>query len=413
MKTSFAAAVIIFAVSFSFSADNSDFKRGAAAYISGNTEEAMILLYKAHLAYPSDKKTKALLAEVYLDKAAQDMTDGDYVSASKYINEAEKLKVIQAQVSRVKQSLKAITSKEKAAITRKRKKAKTPKKRRTPAPVKVKKRAKITEKPKTRSQAKAPAARVSPIIIKERVIENPGAAMNWKKQSAIAAGVLIPIIAAAFIFLKLFLNERVKEAELLEEKQIAEKRLRKEVDSLKETAVKLKTSLADEKKKKNQASALSYNRQTDSGHAIKEENKKLQRRLEKMEGYLQNLQTAGRETVNKETAHPAEKFAHARGGINFLPEYTEIPLSTSSLVRMLKGASELSARLNLLWALGNKTGLDAVKILEQQASAAKGEEYREILKSLKKISLRPETPPEVKTKVEAIFRGLRRKGTII
>jgi len=409
IKIFFAALAIIFIFSFSFSAENPDFKKGAAAYISGNSDEAMILLFKAYTANPSDKKTKSLLAEVYLDQAEKAMTAGDYVAASKYINEAAKLKVMENKIIKIKESLRALSTKEKPKIKKPAKnKRVVKKKKQTKKDKKEAYAAKIKKVMRQSARKKTTAQSVSPIIIKERVIERPARAMGWQKQTAIAAGVVLPVIMMAFIFFKLYLSVRAKEANLLEEKQIAEKRLQKEIEVLKESSTKLKIGLAAEKKKKQSAAPVNYIRPQSS----EKENKELKKRLEKMEEFLNAVRTASaKPKPSRELEFSEERISFPAK--YFLPTYTEVPLKTSSLSEMLEKASSLSERLKLLWALGNKTEISAVETLESHLSKAKGEEYREILKSLKKISLRPEISTDIKAKIEGIFSVQRRSGIII
>jgi len=409
IKIFFAASAIFFMFSFSFSAENPDFKKGAAAYIAGNSDEAMILLYKAYTTNPGDKKTKALLAEVYLDQAETAMAGGDYVAASKYINEAAKLKVMEGKVIKIKESLRALSAKEKPKIEKPSKKTRGLKKKKQTKKDKKEAYAAKTKKVMRQSaRKKTPPQSVSPIIIKERVIERPAKAMSWQKQAAIAAAVLGTVIVTAFIFLKLYLSGRAKEANLLEEKQIAEKRLQKEIETLKESSAKLKTDIDAEKKKKKAETPVNYI----SPQSSEKENKELKKRLEKLEESLNAVRTASaKPKPSRELKFSEERISFPAK--YFLPTYTEVPLKTSSLSEMLEKASGLSERLKLLWALGNKAEISAVETLESHLSKAKGEEYREILKSLKKISLRPEISTDIKAKVEGIFSVQRRSGIII
>ncbi|MDO9513939.1 MAG: hypothetical protein Q7J59_04945 [Elusimicrobiota bacterium] len=94
MRVYFAAICVFCLISLSHAAaaDDDAYKKGVAAYIAGNSDEAMLQLYKAHTANPADDKIKLLLTEVYIDQASKAMASGDYVAASKYVQEAEKLK---------------------------------------------------------------------------------------------------------------------------------------------------------------------------------------------------------------------------------------------------------------------------------------------------------------------------------
>jgi len=411
MRIFLAASFVVFTFSFLQAADNADFKKGAAAYIAGNSDEAMLLLYKAHRANPSDKKTKALLAEVYLDQASKAMGEGDYVAASKYVNEAEKLKLLEGKIIGIKKSLKALTAKEKPKVRKPSKRApkkkKLPKKEKDKAPEEE-----IKKTVKTGARKKAAAKEsVSPIIIKEKIIERSAKAMSWQKQTVIAAAALLPLMLIAFIFFKLYVRERSKEENLLNEKQAAEKRLQKETEALKESAAKLKAELAAEKTKKKAEAPLNYSRLKSAEK--EQENKELKKRLEIVEDSLNAVRT---ESAKKRTPSPPAVEFEGEVSLDkkyFLPTYTEVPLDASALSEMLERASGLSARLNLLWALGNKTDLSAVETLESHLSKAKGEEYREILKSLKKIALRPELSAGVRKKIEDIFSSQRRRGIII
>ena len=341
------------------------------------------------------------------------MTAGDYVAASKYINEAAKLKVMEGKIIKIKESLRALSTKEKPKIKKPSKKTSGLKKKtQTKKDKKEAYAAEIKRVLKQPVRKKTPRKSVSPIIIKERVIEQPSRAMGWQKQTAIAGGVLATVLATVFIFLKLYLSERAKEANLLEEKQIAEQRLQKEIEILKESSTKLKIDLAAEKKKKQPPAEMDYTRGKNPANITDTENKTLKLRLEKMEASLHAVRTAS----NKPKPSKMSKFSGERISFPseyFLPTYSKVPLKTSSLSAMLERASDVSERLKLLWALGNKTDISAVETLESHLSKAKGEEYREILKSLKKISLRPEISPDIKATVEGIFSVQRRNGIII
>ncbi len=412
MKIFFAGVCVIFLCSFPHAEENDAFRKGAAAYIAGNSDEAMILLYKAYTANPANEKTKSLLGEVYIDQASKAMASGDYVAASKYINEAEKLKVMEEKVIKLKGSLKSLLTPEPSEKIKKPEKPKPKRAKKKKLPPEVSKKKPVKKSAvavKTRvSSEKRPPQSVSPIIIKERIIERPSHGVTWQKQAVTGAIILVPIIITAFLFFKLYLNERTREAGILEEKQLAEKKLKNGMEILKEASEKLKIDLAEEKSKKKPDTAVNYSLQKDS----EKENKELKIRLEKMENSLNAIRTESAKPK------PSEAVKFPEGTVPapvkyFLPTYTKIPLNAFSLSEMLERASGLSARLNLLWALGNKTEHEAVDVLEAHLTRAKGEEYREILKSLKKIALRPETSADVKIKVEDIFSALRRKGIII
>ncbi|MBA3066378.1 hypothetical protein KJ633_07110 [bacterium] len=412
IKIYFAVAGVIFLCSFSHAADDAAFKKGAAAYIAGNSDEAMILLYKAYTANPDDKKTKSLLAEVYIDQAAKAIASGDYVTASKYINKAGGLKMMDGKITELKESLKSLTAEE------------SPPKIQKPAekkalPPKIKDSEKKTvQKSEIVGNARQKGTKepqsVSPIIIKERIIERPAPGMDWKKSAVIGVIFVMPVIIAALIFFKLYLNERSKEKSILEEQLLSENRLKKEMDNLRHAAEKLKAEISEEKKKKKPEAITNYGPLLD---ARKEEaDKEIKARVERMENSLSAIRNetglAGAKPRREETAG----FSGKQGSLPlkyFLPAYTEIPIDTFSLSEMLDRASGLSARTNLIWALGNKTDPEAVDTLESHLAKAKGEEYKEILKSLKKITLRPEISVTVKSKIENIFSAQRRKGIII
>ncbi|PKM99766.1 MAG: hypothetical protein CVU78_04690 [Elusimicrobia bacterium HGW-Elusimicrobia-2] len=397
------AAGFFFLCSFARGSDDDAYKKGVAAYIAGNSDEAMLQLYKAHTANPDDNKTKLLLAEVYIDQASKAMAAGDYVAASKYVHEADKLKVMDDKVIRLRESLKTLSEK-------------TPEKppvekiiqEKPPTPVKKTVQKTVATPWAGFSSGKAPQKAASePIIIRERIIERVSPPSNWKKPAALGIIFLAFVTAIALIFFKLYLNERAKESVFLEEKLASEKRIQKELDALKDSAAHVKAELAEEKKKT--ALAASHDRKNSEKN---KKDEKIDIFFKKMEDSLDSVRS------QRDRAREAEKpaFTTKTSSIpltDFLPEYTDIPLDASSLSEMLGRASGNSARLNLLWALGNKTELKAVETLKEHLDKAKGEEYREILKSLKKIALRPETAQTVKTAVENIFSAQRRKGIII
>ena len=95
-----------------------------------------------------------------------------------------------------------------------------------------------------------------------------------------------------------------------------------------------------------------------------------------------------------------------------LSEYTNIPTTSVQLGNMLEFSS-LGNRSQIFWGLGNKMDIKAVEILESFMRQSAGEEHREILKSLKKIEVRPGITPPIKVKIEKIFSAQRRKGIII
>ncbi|MDO9513940.1 MAG: hypothetical protein Q7J59_04950 [Elusimicrobiota bacterium] len=262
--------------------------------------------------------------------------------------------------------------------------------------------------PASISSGKSPQKAASePIIIRERIIERFSPSADWKKTTFIGIIFLAFVTAIALIFFKLYLNERAKESVFFEEKLASEKRIQKELDALKESAAQVKAELAEEKMKA--ALAVSHNRKNSEKN---KKDEKIDIVLKKMEDSLDSVRS------QRDRAREAEKpaFTTKTSTIqltDFLPEYTDIPLDASHLSEMLGRASGSSARLNLLWALGNKTELKAVDTLKEHLDKAKGEEYREILKSLKKIALRPDTAQTVKTAVENIFSAQRRKGIII
>ena len=392
------SAALVFLCCFVPAADDDAYTKGVAAYIAGNSDEAMLQLYKAHRADPGDNRIKALLAEVYIDQASKFIAVGDYVTASKYAGEAEKLNVMDDKVIKLKESLKTLseTAPEKPPA----KKA-APKK--TPPPAVEK----TVQKSGATVRAQPEKAAPETIIIRERLIEKQGGGgMSTRAQSAIAAVILLLVAGIAMAVLKLYLNAQSRESARVEDMISSEKRLQKELNTLKESAARVKTELDEEKKKSAREAS-----QARKNKGQKDKDEQIDSCLKKMEDSLHSVRTeCDRARESDKAVFPAKTAVPLT---DFLPEYTEIPIEASALSEMLERASGRTARLNLLWALGNKTELKAVETLNKQLDRAKGEEYREILKSLKKIALRLDTAQPVKTAVEDIFAGQRRKGIII
>jgi len=361
------------------------FRRGSTEYISGNLEEALIYIYKAYKQDPQNKKTKKLLSEIYVELSAKYLTEGNYVDASKYLAEAEKLNYDKAKTGNIRKALDKIRKSGKPAPKKTKKTAAKKKKR----PAKHSRRSAPKSSPKSdRKVVRERVVEYQPFVIEKKL------PVNAAVFAGILAGVLIIFFLIIFYFKRAMKTSEMKTKEFLEEKEREGRVLKEQFSSLRDLTGRLKEDLETEKRKKLE---ITKN--------IVDEKKRIvdEKTYEKISNKINEVKKA----VKKKSAVPAPIPVKS-----FLAEYTDIPITSKQLGDLLEAAPQ-GNRSQIFWGLGNKTDIKAVEILENFMAQTSGEEYREILKSLKKIAVRPGMAEPIKIKIENIFSAQRRKGIII
>ncbi|MFH1957383.1 MAG: hypothetical protein ABIJ15_02780 [bacterium] len=367
------------------SPQDDSFKRGSAEYISGNLEEALIYIYKAYKQEPQNEKVKQLLSEIYVELSAKYLTEGNYVDASKYLAEAENLNYSRKKTGNLRKAIE---------------KMKEPAKR---PPVETRETSGKEKKPSAappQVAARKPQKKSAVGIIREKIVEYQPFVIEKKLPvnaavfAGISAGVLIIISLIIFYFKRAMKINEVKTKEFLEVKAREDKILKGQVSNLQNSADKLKEDLEREKRRKFEITK----NMVDEKKRFADE-----KTYEKISNKIDEVKKA----IKKKPAAPEPIPVES-----FLSEYTDIPTTSEQLGDMLGFASP-DNRSQIFWGLGNKTDIRAVEILESFMGQSSGEEYREILKSLKKIAVRPGSSPPIKLKIEKIFSAQRRKGIII
>jgi tetratricopeptide (TPR) repeat protein len=378
------------------------FKKGSEEYILGNTENAMFYIYQAYQQNPQDEKIKKLLSQIYLEMSAKYVAEGNYVEASKYLEEAKKLKEnlkkieeLEKAVGKLKKSseekkrLKKEVRKKKVVKKKEVKKKKPPVRKKRPVPEKKKEEEKIIK----------PHEFPEPILIEKEIIRERPVLDELKIIIVGVSAFFLLVIIATIIYIKIHLKQqRIETEEFLKEKEKHEKVLKSELLSLKTATQRLREQLEAERKKKFEAAKamIEHKKETTDEKTYEKISKKI-------------------DELKVREAAPVRKRKVAIKPIpieSLLPEYTEIPTTTKELENLLKIASP-AERGKIFWALGNKKDMRAVEILETYLEDAKGEDFREILKSLKKISMRPGIDIAIKNKIQEIFTKQRKKGIII
>ena len=250
--------------------------------------------------------------------------------------------------------------------------------------------------------SKTPPAPAPPIVIEKKVVEEKPVPAISGKLKVIIAGVfalIVLVLVFLFIYVEMHIKHQKREAEeFLREKEKREKILQSELFGLKTETERLKAQLEVERRKKYEAAKAMIEQRKETTD---------EKTYEKISRKIDEIKTAakpGKTKKKSELKHiPIESL---------LPEYTEIPTTTEELENLLKIAGP-SDRGKIFWALGNKKDIKAVEILSRYLEGAKGNDFREILKSLKKISLRPGIDEAIQNKIQEIFANQRKKGIII
>ena len=392
------------------------FEDGSTAYIQGNLDEALILVYEAYQKNPENDKVKNLLREIYVEKAEKFIAAGDYVEASKYLEEAKKLNIGADKISKIQNAVEELINNED-------RKALKPKK--NEKGISAEQKLSSEKKSQTKEPQKPPTPSASgnnikkvlevrekvPQKIKKEIVESESFEKREyftkvRPDSFYMASVFAAFLFAIFI-MAIFVRSRdiknkERERELFEKRREDEQRLKNKISFLESQTQDMKKNLEEER----------MQRIKDSRAKI--EKKEIQQPIEKKELH------AAVETIRKATQEGNDRrqndFVKRKTPIpivDFLPSYTDIPISAERLGKMIETAKDSDTKVKLFWGLGNKREMEAVEILTDYLDAAKGSELKEILKSLKKISLRPGVAVEIKNKIESVFVSIRRKGIII
>jgi len=371
-----------------FSPQDDSFKRGSVEYISGNLEEAQIYIYKAYRQAPQNPKIRKLLSGIYVELSAKYLAEGNYVDASKYLAEAEKLDYDRKKTGNLRKAIEKMKEPEKVP-ERSPKKTKKAERERKKYSVK-RERAVERKAPKKTAQSivSKKIVKYQPVVIEKKL------PVTAAVLAGISAGALIIIFLIIFYFKRAMKISEIKTKEFLEVKTREDKILKGQFSNLQSLTSKLKEDIEKEKRRKFE---ITKN--------IVDEKKKFadEKTYEKISNKIDEVKKAIKKKSLAPKPIPVESF---------LSEYTDIPTTSGQLGDML-GAASSNDRSRIFWGLGNKTDIKAVEILESFLEKASGEEYREILKSLKKIAVRPRMEHSVKERIEKIFSAQRRKGIII
>jgi len=368
--------IFVFAISI-FAQGEEDFRKATLEYINGNLEEALIYATTAHEKNPQNEKYKKLLSQIYIERASSLIADGKYDTALKYLSRAEELKLSLKKVKELKKAIKKIEAK------------KTEKK-----PVK-KVRGKVAKKKisqKKPSETEIPRERIiekireyQPVVVEKKIH------IEGYRILLVLIVFIILAVAGIVFYIRTLIKHREQQLKFEMERALKEsERVKRELHEISQESKKLKEELEAEKRRKLRIIK-----------AVTQEKKALSERktYEKVAETLKEVKTQKRIIPIKTE--------------DLLPEYTDIPTSSEEIEKLLKTAS-LSERSILIWGLGNKKDMKAVEILEKLFENPLDEsEEMEILKSLKKIYLRPGVSDDVKSRIFKVLSKARRKGIII
>jgi len=377
--------ILIFVfTTFVFAQGEEEFKKATLEYINGNLEDALIYASSAYEKNPKNEDYKKLLSQVYIESASSLIAEGKYATALKYLSQAEELKLSMEKIKDLKAAIQKIEEKK-------------------PKEKPVQKKKKIV--PRKKVPRKTPPGQPPKKIVVEKVREYQPVVVEKKihiEGYKILLGLIIFIIVVVVgivFYVRTLIKHREQEVKLESERALKEsERVKKELYKIAEESKKLREELEAEKRRKAQILK-----------AVADEKKQLAEK-KTYEKASKALNEAKEEKPSKKTK---EKELIPIKTEMLLPEYTDIPTTSEEMGRILKNAPP-SERGIIIWGLGNKKDLKAVEILGELFENPLSEaEEMEILKSLKKIYLRPQIDKEVKEKVAEILAKARHKGIII